>query len=129
MIGREEKLFQIYHTNVNIDELLTEWLTQMLYSDLRKNIKVSTGRRISNSFFTYLRSLRKGSTSTKAEAATNLATNTLGVAATGTAAFTLIVGAAVAEAAAGRQNPVRFCDDRTGYGVVRCQEYLNLGCA
>ena len=101
MIGREEKLFQFYHTNVNIDELLTEWLTQMLYSDLRKNIKVSTGRRISNSFFTYLRSLRKGSTSTKAEAATNLATNTLGVAATGTAAFTLIVGAAVAEAAAG----------------------------
>jgi len=73
----------------------------MIYSDLRKAIKVGTGRKISHSFFTYARSLRKGSKSAKVVAATNVATNTLGTAAIGTASFTLIVGTAVAEAAAG----------------------------
>jgi len=73
----------------------------MFYSDLRKTIKVGTVRKISHSFFTYVRSLRKGSASAKVGAATNFATNTLGAATTGTAAFTLIVGTTVAEAAAG----------------------------
>ena len=73
----------------------------MFYSDLRKNIKVGTGRRISNSFFTYVRSFRKSSAPAKVGTFTNAASNTLGAATTGTAAFTLIVGTSVAEAAAG----------------------------
>jgi hypothetical protein len=76
--------------------------TSNIFSDIRRNIKVSRVRKVSNSFFTYLRSLRKDSTAGgKVEVATTLATNTVAIAGTGTAAFTLAVGATAAEIAAG----------------------------